>query len=128
MSDFRKMKIISDFESINKRKMYFSPDYYFNSGSSFRLRPREKVILIFNSYSKCTVNQYKIKFAKNHFYLKYPCYQFIICLHNISRHRRIICKTGCMLSTLLEHKNINHRYSNISLKDLLKARRYQSKL
>ena len=119
-----KMKIISGFKSINKKKTYFSPDFYWNCGSSFQLRPREKAILVFNTFSKNPENQYKLKFAKNRFFLKYPCYAFILCIHNISRHRRIICKTGCMLSTLLEYKNINHTYSNISLKDLSKARRF----
>lgn len=120
----KKMKIISGFKSINKKKTYFSPDFYWNCGSSFQLRPREKAILVFNTFSKNPENQYKLKFAKNRFFLKYPCYAFILCIHNISRHRRIICKTGCMLSTLLEYKNINHTYSNISLKDLSKARRF----
>jgi len=29
------MKIISGFKSINKKKTYFSPDFYWNCGSSF---------------------------------------------------------------------------------------------
>jgi hypothetical protein len=121
------MKIISVFEPINK-KMFFSPDYYSNSGSTFRLRPRERALVIFtsNSKSNTSTNQYKIKFANNHFYFKYPCYKFMICIQNTSQHRRIICKSGCLLSTLLEHEYVHHYYSNIAIKDLLQARRFQA--
>ena len=120
------MKIISCFESVNNKKMYFSPEIYSNRGSSFRLRPQEKALLIFNSHPKNnnSTNQYKVKFSKSHFYTKKPSYKFMICIQNISKHRRILCKSGCLLTTLLEYQCIRHWYSNISHKDLYQARRY----
>jgi hypothetical protein len=123
------MKIISVFEPIKKKK-YFSPDHYVNRGSSFRLQPRERALLIFTSNSKRDnpSDQFKIKFSNRHFYLKYPCYKFIICIKNISEHRKLVCNTGCSLSKLLEHQYVSHRYSNISMKDLLQARRFQAEL
>jgi hypothetical protein len=121
---FQNMKVISVFEPIKKMK-YFSPDHYFNRGSSFTIRPREKALLVFTSkWHSVTTNQYQIKFTKSHCYLKYPCYKFIICVQNTSRHRKIICNTNCLLSTLLQHRYIHHYYLNIALTDLHQARRF----
>jgi hypothetical protein len=122
------MKIINTFELI-KKKMYFSPEFYFNRGSTFRLRPREKALLLFTSSTKSnhSTNQHKVKFTRSHFYVKKPSYKFTICIQNLSKHRKILCKTGCPLSLLLEYPTIQHSYGNISLKDVRQARLFQSK-
>jgi hypothetical protein len=122
------MKIINTFELI-KKKMYFSPEFYFNRGSTFRLRPREKALLLFTSSTKSnySTNQHKVKFTRSHFYVKKPSYKFTITIQNLSKHRKILCKTGCPLSLLLEYPTIQHSYGNISLKDVQQARLFQSK-
>jgi hypothetical protein len=121
------MKLINNFVCQTK-KMYFSPEFYLNSGSSFKLRPREKALLLFTSNTKSNhaTNQYKVKFTRSHFYVKKPSYTFAIGVQNLSRHRKIICRTGCPLSLLLEHPTVKHYYSNISLKDIRQARLFQS--
>jgi len=92
------------------------------------LRPREKALLLFtgNTKSNHSTNQYKVKFTRSHFYVKKPSYKFTICLQNVSKNRKIICKTGCPLTLLLENKSIHHFYSNISLKDVREAHLFQT--
>jgi len=120
------MKIISVFEPMGKKKMYFSPDHYLNRGSSFQLRPREKALLVFNSKSKCAKasDHFKIKFSKRHYYFKCPAYQFLIMIKNVSSKKKLICNTGCFLSRLLQHNLIQHCFTNMARKDLLQARRF----
>ena len=120
------MKLLYNFKSI--KKMFFSPEFYFNRGSTFHLRPREKALLLFtgNTKSNHSTNQYKVKFTRSHFYVKKPSYKFTICLQNVSKNRKIICKTGCPLTLLLENKSIHHFYSNISLKDVREAHLFQT--
>ena len=52
--------------------MFFSPEFYFNRGSTFHLRPREKALLLFtgNTKSNHSTNQYKVKFTRSCFYVK----------------------------------------------------------
>jgi hypothetical protein len=120
------MKLLYNFKSI--KKCFFSPEFYFNRGSTFRLRPREKALLLFtgNTKSNHSTNQYKVKFTRSHFYVKKPSYKFTICLQNVSKNRKIICKTGCPLTLLLENKSIHQFYSNISLKDVREAHLFQT--
>ena len=120
------MKLLYNFKSI--KKCYFSPEFYFNRGSTFRLRPREKALLLFtgNTKSNHSTNQYKVKFTRSHFYVKKPSYKFTICIQNVSKNQKIICKTGCPLTLLLENESIHHFYSNISLKDVREAHLFQT--
>jgi hypothetical protein len=51
----------------------------------------------------------------------------MICIQNTSRDRRLVCKTGCLLSTLLEHESVHHYYSTMTTNDLIQARRFQAR-